>query len=111
MTRVASSIAPRILVALEAGPMHKRQLCRALGLDYVNVDPVVADLVHAKRVVILGTAKEAGYADIKAHARMYGLPGQKLVPIKRRACTSSGSGVIAGRITIPQYRWPLGRMR
>lgn len=111
MSGYVASRAKLILAALKEGQKHKRMLCTALNSDYQRIDPTMAELLRRREVIILGTAIEAGYKDIKAHAPVYGLPGMTLQPVveEPKRPPAQDSTVypddirIAQPRTIPQY--------
>lgn len=108
----SKSLEPRVLAALRAGQMHIRMLYGALNRDYATVGATITELVRRKEVVILGSAKAAGYTDIRNDAPVYGLVGAKLVRVAAPPKTKTrGSGVVAGPITIGRgFRWGGGRL-
>lgn len=112
MNHFNERLAQRVLDLLKKGQAHKRGMCEALEiLTYVTLDATVTKLVREGRVVILGTAQDAGYTDTRINAPVYGLPGMKLVrvaPDPRAEHKTKGSGVIAGRPTIRGYRYGWG---
>ena len=108
-TKVNHPLIARILAALATGQMHKQMLCTALNLEYSLIDPTMAQLRRDGRVITLGIARDAGYEGVHAHAPVYGLPGMTLKIVERRK-ESRGSGVVAGRITIPSYVWGASRL-
>lgn len=104
----ASSIAERILRALSQGQAHKRMLCERLNCDYLSIDPTVTELWRRRDIVVLGTAREAGYTDVRASAPVYGLPGMTLQRVPKKVRSSSSSNVVAGPIVIGRrmmQRW------
>lgn len=83
----------RIIEALQSGQMHKRMLCNALDMDYQQIDDTMAQMLRAGTIVILGTARQAGYTDTNAHSPIYGLPGMTLRPVVNTKRKANGSGV------------------
>lgn len=75
--------------------------CQALDCEYQHIDPTLAVMRRRGEIVVLGTAREAGYTGINSHAPVYGLPGMTLARAPAKAQrTSSGSGQIAGKIVV-----------
>lgn len=75
------------------------------GLKAKDVTASVDRLLAQGKIIELGTAKELGISNVRGNVVMIGLPGAKKVERKTK-----GSGQIAGRITIPQYRYGSTRL-
>jgi hypothetical protein len=86
--------AARILAALKAGQKHKRGICQALDTEYQNINDTMVVLQRQGKVIILGTAKQAGYTDCQSHAPIYGLPGMTLQNVAEKK-TDKPAGVKA----------------
>lgn len=101
-------LGPKILELLKTrGQMHMRHLEAALDQSYVDIGNDLRTLMAAKRVVVLGTVREAGWTDAQSNAPVYGLAGTQLVKVRRKKKTrTAGSGQIAGKIEIGRgTRW------
>ncbi len=120
------SPAARLILALLADkPMHTPGLCRSLDRDYAATVPLMTALKRNGLIEIVGKAADFGFTDVASTAPVYGRTGkavQEVSPMAkrlpaivlppktpRRARTSSGSGQIAGKITIGRgYNWRAG---
>jgi hypothetical protein len=108
MSGYRDRIAQRIKSALADGQKHKRMLCQALDCEYTAIDPTMAQMIRDGSIVILGTAKQAGYLKVNKHAPVYGLPGMTLKPYVAEEKKETGPVYpddirIAQPRTIPQY--------
>lgn len=106
---VSEALGARIKAAIDKhGQLHKRGLCRALDCTYTALDGTMADLQRRGEIIILGTARDAGF-DGRWDAPVYGLPG---MTFKRadapKPKEKSGSGVIAESRHVLEFR-PLVR--
>lgn len=131
MTTVRVTKLSKIIVDLlkRDGPMHTPAICIALDRDYARTVPIMTALQRKGAIEIVGKAGALGYTDVASRAPVYAATGVDVViedvqrepkqgvselpppdatpPTRRRnGRTNSGSGVIAGPITIGSgYRW------
>ena len=96
----------------EKGMTCRYHIAMTTGLSSRQVCRVVDRLIAERKIIEIGRAKDLGYAG-RGDVMMLALPGAQInvspeKQVKQR--THSGSGQIAGRITIPQYRWGSSRM-
>lgn len=99
------------------GQLHKTGLCEAMSCSYTAIDATVAEMRRRGELIVLGTAKDAGYTDVHSHSPVYGLPGMTLQKVAStvKPKTESGSGQIAqpnrGFEFRPLVRDPFEHMR
>jgi hypothetical protein len=100
----ASRIPDVIKAELARSQHHTRALGTALDMEYTQYDKELRKLVQAGEVIVLGTARQAGYTGVRHDAPIYGLPGAKLKYVGVKA-KDRENGNIAGPIVIRGYRF------
>lgn len=116
-THHRAAIAKRIVNALQNGQLHKQGICDALNCIDATIAATMAEMRRRGDVIVLGTAKQAGYTDVNMHSPIYGLPGMTLqkIPSTKKPKTHSGSGQFAlpnrGFNFKPLHRDPFEHMR
>ena len=81
------------LALLAKAPSHCGEIRKELGISCARAGQLVAQLLHAGQVIVIGTAEQAGKTGVRRDAQIYALPGTPPLPEgdQRPDCLSSAS--------------------
>lgn len=112
MTKLRETREARVLDFISIAPTHNRAIANGTGLSINTVNSALGKLKMRGAIVCIGMAIDAGMTDLAPGVRIYAIKGTPMLPVvgERRTRPTqqprkSGSGVIAGPITVRQIVW------